>query len=58
MAEDERRRRIRPRLSASFANWNRSKLPFFEKVRLSMRNNAIKMRTRQNCCGNLGEPGC
>ena len=24
----------------------------------AMRNNAIKMRKRQNCCGNHGEPGC
>ena len=58
MAEEEPRRRIIPSLSASFANWNRSTLPFFEKLRVSMRNNAIKMRTRSNCCGNLGEPGC
>ncbi len=54
----EERPRIRPSMSASFANWGESNLPFFEKLQLAMRNNWTKMRTRQNCCGNLGQPGC
>jgi hypothetical protein len=35
-----------------------SDLPFAERVRLLIRNNRIKAETRQNCCGNHGEPGC
>jgi hypothetical protein len=48
----------RPSLRAAFSNWNSSDLPFFEKLRLAVRNNAIKMRTRKDCCGHHGEPGC
>lgn len=28
------------------------------KLRLAVRNNLTKARTRQNCCGNYGQPGC
>jgi hypothetical protein len=39
-------------------NWRNSDLPLAEKVRLTIKNNAIKLRTGQSCCGNHGEPGC
>ena len=28
------------------------------KVQLVVRNTSIKIKTRQNCCGHPGEPGC
>ncbi len=28
------------------------------KLRLLLRNNWIKIRTRSACCGHYGEPGC
>lgn len=50
--------RRRPSFRASMRNFWRSDRPFAERVRLAMRNNAIKARTRSDCCGNHGEPGC
>jgi hypothetical protein len=32
--------------------------PLLHKLRLFMRNNWIKVRTRSACCGHYGEPGC
>lgn len=32
--------------------------PLAEKARLFVRNNWIKLRTAQGCCGHPGEPGC
>jgi hypothetical protein len=44
---------------ADFAhNWRESDLPFIEKLRLALRNTGIKVRTRSDCCGHPGEPGC
>jgi hypothetical protein len=48
----------RPSPRAFFANWNRSDLPFPERLRVAMRNSMIKVRTRKDCCGHEGEPGC
>jgi hypothetical protein len=47
-----------PSLGTSWRNWREWEGPFREKVRLTLRNNLRKMRTRRNCCGNHGEPGC
>ena len=33
-------------------------MPLSDKLRLFYRNTAIKLRKRQNCCGNFGQPGC
>ena len=33
-------------------------MPFWEKVSLLLRNNAVKIKKRQDCCGHAGEPGC
>ncbi len=47
-----------PSLAAVLANWREYEGSFGEKLRLALRNNWIKIRTRSDCCGNLGEPGC
>ncbi len=36
----------------------RQPMPLRRKLRLVLRNNWKKMRTRSSCCGNHGEPGC
>ena len=36
----------------------RRPMPLRRKLRLIARNNWIKIRTRSDCCGNYGEPGC
>ncbi|MDO8568202.1 MAG: hypothetical protein Q7R57_05750 [Dehalococcoidales bacterium] len=38
-------------------NWS-APMPLGRKIRLFFRNNAIKIRKRQSCCGHPGEPGC
>jgi hypothetical protein len=32
--------------------------PWSEKLRLLIRNNWIKLKNFQDCCGHPGEPGC
>ena len=36
----------------------RQSMALSRKLRLFVRNNWIKVRTRSSCCGNHGEPGC
>ncbi|MBI5947968.1 MAG: hypothetical protein HY875_07510 [Chloroflexi bacterium] len=48
----------RPSFAASRANWKGYDAPFATKLKMLLRNNWTKMRTRGNCCGNDGEPGC
>lgn len=48
----------RPSLSAARANWRRSSLPFGPRLRLVLRNTWRKARTRADCCGDYGQPGC
>lgn len=36
----------------------RQPMPLARKIKLVLRNNAIKLRTGSSCCGNYGEPGC
>ena len=50
--------RQRPSMGAVLSNWKESSAPFFTKLRMAMRNNWTKLRTRKNCCGREGEPGC
>ncbi len=33
-------------------------MPFPLKARLYLRNNLLKIKNLQSCCGNHGEPGC
>ena len=44
-------------LRNGFSNWNQP-LPTRTKLRLLVRNLGIRVRTRSNCCGHDGEPGC
>lgn len=41
-----------------FSNWTTYDAPFGVKLRMALSNTWIKVRTRQNCCGNAGQPGC
>ena len=36
----------------------RQPMPRRRKLRLFVRNNWTKLRTRSSCCGHYGEPGC
>ena len=36
----------------------RQPMPLRRKIRIILRNNWTKLRTRSDCCGNFGEPGC
>ncbi len=46
-----------PDIKAFFTNM-RAPLPWTTKVRVLFRNNWLKIRNWQNCCGHHGEPGC
>jgi hypothetical protein len=48
----------KPSLGAVLSNWKTYDAPFGTKLRLTFTNNWTKLRTRQNCCGNPGQPGC
>jgi glycosyltransferase involved in cell wall biosynthesis len=50
----------RPRSSpgAMLSNWMTSDAPFAAKLRMAASNTFIKLRKRQACCGNHGQPGC
>ncbi len=48
---------VRPSPKDFLANL-RIRMPWGDKIRLIIRNNFIKIKTRQNCCGHPGEPGC
>ncbi len=47
-----------PSPSAALRNWRESDLPFWQKLRVALRNEWTKVRTGKDCCGNYGEPGC
>jgi hypothetical protein len=49
---------MRPSPGAAWRNFWKSVLPFAQRVAIAARNNAIKIRTGTDCCGNHGEPGC
>lgn len=42
--------------NAFLTNWH-ADMPWRKKVRLLFRNNWIKVRKHQTCCGHPGEPG-
>jgi hypothetical protein len=44
--------------NAFFANFSTYDAPFPMKVRLALANSWRKVRTRSDCCGNDGQPGC
>lgn len=33
-------------------------MPLGKKISLLLRNNAVKIKNRRDCCGHPGEPGC
>ena len=47
----------RPSLRDSWRNLRAAENPW-QALRLFGRNTGIKIRTRRNCCGNHGQPGC
>ena len=51
--EDEK-----PSISKSLQNFRTYDAPFATKLRMAFSNNMKKLRTRKDCCGNLGQPGC
>jgi hypothetical protein len=50
--------RPKPSLRATLSNWSSYDAPFPTKLRMVVSNNLIKLRKRQDCCGNYGQPGC
>ncbi len=48
----------KPSISASISNWKTYDAPFATKLRMAASNTFKKIRTRQGCCGNHGQPGC
>jgi hypothetical protein len=48
----------KPSFGAFTANWSGYDAPFGTKLRMSLSNTWTKIRKRQNCCGNPGQPGC
>jgi hypothetical protein len=57
-AQSDPRRRQRPSLGAVFSNWATYQAPFGTKLHLVVSNNLLKLRNREECCGNHGQPGC
>ncbi len=49
--------KTRPSPSAFMRNL-RQPMPLGRKVRLVVRNSALKVVTLKGCCGHPGEPGC
>ena len=47
----------RPSAQSFFTNF-RGNMPWIKKIYLLIRNNWIKIRNFQSCCGHPGEPGC
>lgn len=47
-----------PSPATMFSNWTSCDAPFTEKLRMAASNTLIKLRRRQACCGNNGQPGC
>lgn len=58
MAEPSEESQPKPNPAAMVTNWTGSDAPFAEKMRMAAANTLIKLRRRQGCCGNHGQPGC
>jgi hypothetical protein len=43
---------------AFFTNFSTYDAPFPTRTRLALANSWKKVRTRSDCCGNHGQPGC
>jgi hypothetical protein len=44
--------------NAFLENFRTYDAPLPSKVRIALANLSKKARTRSNCCGNYGQPGC
>ena len=53
-----RRRSSRQSFRSYFTNWQRDDLTLVEKMRMQIKNSWLRVKSRSNCCGNDGEPGC
>jgi hypothetical protein len=58
MAEPGQESRPRPSRGALLSNWVTCDASFAAKVRMAAVNTLVKLRNRQGCCGNHGQPGC
>jgi len=58
VSEPDPEPRPKPSFGAVLANWKTYDAPFTTKARLVFANNLTKIRTRKDCCGNYGQPGC
>ena len=56
--ENDRKPDCRPNPVSAIANLRRTGLPWQQVITLMATNNWRKLRTLQNCCGNLAAPGC
>ena len=52
------RRRPGQGFAAARRNFKEFDAPFGVRLKMLLRNNWTKVRTRADCCGNDGEPGC
>jgi hypothetical protein len=50
--------RSTPNPVSALANWSSYDAPLAEKLRMAASNTLTKLRGRQGCCGNHGQPGC
>jgi len=50
--------RPKPSPKVAISNFRGYDAPFFSKLRMTVQNNMTKIRKRQDCCGNYGQPGC
>jgi hypothetical protein len=48
----------KPSPGALLSNWTSYDASFATKLRMAASNTLIKLRKRQACCGNNGQPGC
>ena len=58
MPEPGEEPRPRPSPRAMFSIWTTFDAPFAAMLRMAASNTFIKLRKRQACCGNNGQPGC
>jgi len=55
--ETRKGKKRRPSLWDFFMNLS-GPMSLINKISLLLRNNIIKLKNRQDCCGHPGEPGC
>jgi hypothetical protein len=47
-----------PSISTAWQIFRDYDAPLATKLRMAFANNLRKARTRKDCCGNFGQPGC